>query len=537
MTGESRTGRVRLDPRPGESSEARRIGNIRLDQRLGEGGFGTVWAGFDERLEREVAVKALRAEAIDHETRARLLLEARSLSRLDHPNVCRIYDLIQDEHGVDHLVLERIRGRTLEQAMNDGISRRAKLRIAEQVAEALKAIHARDIIHRDLKPANVMLDGAGRKIRVKILDFGLARDTEPESQWPPLTATGIVVGSPLAMSPEQANADTVSTASDMYSLGLLLHELFTGRSPYEPGLSDTVVLRRAATSATLPVAGIDKHLAALIEELEAPAPEDRPAAAEAASRLRWIRAKPKRRRRRLAAAAVVAAFIAGGVKYTFDLRRERAAALAARDAAEDARREAEQVTEFMVELFEVSDPSKARGREVTAREILDRGAGRIAGELEGQPLVRARIMSTIGLVYRSLGDYDRSMDLEGQALDVRREILGDGSVEVAESLDNLGSLAYYRGRYQEAERLLERSLEIRERSLGPDHPDVATALHNLAAISSEQGDLERAEPLYRRSLAIRERTFGTDHREVVLSLGNLAVLFEHRGAPEEAEAH
>ena len=346
----------------------KQFGHIRVSEPLGEGGMGTVYAGFDETLRRRVALKVLQADyRLDPEARARLILEARSLSQLDHPNICRIHDYIEGD-DVDLLVLEYIEGRTLGDAIDAGLGRAEKLSIAAAIAEVLVAAHRQGIIHRDLKPDNVMLTAGGQ---VKVLDFGLARWLEdrarsPRPRAPQLriaqppdpgrtddltgidsagsinlrTAVGITMGTPLYMSPEQARGDTLTPASDMYSFGLVLQTLFTGRDPYEPGLTAREVILRASRGESLPASGVARDVKALIDALKSFAPTDRPTAAEALRRLRRIADTPKRIARRAAAMLLLAIFVIGSVKYTFDLRRERAAALAAGARAVAAQREA-----------------------------------------------------------------------------------------------------------------------------------------------------------------------------------------------------
>src|SRR5437764_14189197 len=227
----------------------RSFGHIRVDRILGQGGMGDVYEGFDVRLARRVALKVLNSEGqLDEEARARLIREARTLSKLDHPNICRIYDFIDDGKS-DVLVLELIDGRTLQEAMNDGLSSAEKLRIAHDVASVLVAAHRAGIIHRDLKPDNVMLTKTGQ---VKVLDFGLARWIKKKSgrSYPAIaalpdpalrlaagesertailgtppsraaaddgkaTTVGMTVGTPLYMSPEQARGEPLTTASDL----------------------------------------------------------------------------------------------------------------------------------------------------------------------------------------------------------------------------------------------------------------------------------------------------------------------------------
>jgi len=531
--------------RPGD-----RIGHLRIDGSLAEGGMGAVFIAFDEKLERQVALKAIRSDQLSAGARARFLLEARLLSQLDDPNICRIYGYLESEQG-DFLILELIRGRTLREALRQGVDPGARLAIAEAVARALEAAHEKGIVHRDLKPGNVMLTEDGG---VKVLDFGLARSETmnagdesaslPEAPlpvqasagaafWMPSvasrTALGALVGTPASMSPEQARGAPATAASDAYALGLLLQELFTGRPPYEAGLSEHLLLIKAADGDTLPVEGVrDADLAALIRRLKALAPEARPTAAEAAERLAWIRGKPGRRRRRLLAAAVAGLFILGGVKYTLDLRRERQLAV-------EARNEAEQVTGFLVDLFRVSDPEQGRGPTITAREILDLGAGRLDRELAGQPRVKARMLQTIGTVYQQLGLYDRAEPLLRQALETRRKLLGGDSLEIAESLESLGRLDDRQGRYAQARPLLERSLAIREAALGPEDPQVAQSLDALAGLAFSEGDYDRAKSFWQRALAVREKALGPRHPQVAELLDRLALTHLRTGDNAAAE--
>ncbi|HKO56559.1 MAG TPA: serine/threonine-protein kinase, partial [Thermoanaerobaculia bacterium] len=294
----------------------KRLGHIRVERVLGGGGMGDVYEGFDEKLTRRVALKALhREQRLDDEARTRLIREARTLSQLDHPNICRIHDYIEGPDG-DVLVLELIEGRTLQAAIEQGLSRAEKLRIGHDIAEVLVAAHRAGIIHRDLKPDNVMLTATGQ---VKVLDFGLARWIERasgpkrhpvrlasvrlrvegarEEQWnafpidetieiaEPMadpdtpageTGVGLTVGTPMFMSPEQARGEPLTPASDMYSFGLLLQATFMARDPYPASATAREVMVQAARGQSLPVAGIDRDAAALISSLKSFAPTDRP---------------------------------------------------------------------------------------------------------------------------------------------------------------------------------------------------------------------------------------------------------------------
>lgn len=589
------------------------FGHIRIDSLIGAGGMGEVYAGLDTTLERRIAVKVIGSKMRkDPRVKKRFLREARVLSLLNHPHICQIYDYIE-EKDCDFLVLELIEGQSLKKAIAEGLDKGQKFRIAEQLVHVLKSTHEKGVVHRDLKPSNVMLTGEGE---IKVLDFGLARlaesqmrrlrgrieedgfrprvaedvysgdsehtltlsdetdDEIPEDELiqelTMLTKQGRIVGTPNFMSPEQARGKPVTAASDMYSYGLLLQVLFTGESPYEKTENRALLLQKVINAETRPLSHVRSDLGALINRLKSFVPAARPTAVETIDILKKIREKPKKRIRNLAIAGITAAFLIIGIKYTLDLKRERTLALQARD-------EATSVVDFLVQLFEVSDPGQARGSTITAKELLGRGAREIELSLEKQPLTRARMMETIGSVYRNLGLYSESEPLLTKALQIRETHLGpkDPAVadsllalaqlkqdqgkfndaeayvrrcleiresvfssadpEIAEGLLELGQIHYRNGKLEEAEELFKQSLSIRENALGPNHPDVAESYEALGGIYYQQRRFAEAEPFYLRALEIREKVLGNDHPDVANSLNVLANLYYYQGKFEEAE--
>ena len=542
----------------------RTVGHYRLVDLLGHGGMGDVYVAFDEALKRRVAVKVIRREfRLDAETKQRFRREAQTLSQLEHPNICRIHDLVESETS-DFLVLELIDGRNLSEVMAAGLSRAQALVVAEQIASVLVAAHGKGIIHRDLKPANVMLTAEGV---VKVLDFGLARLVEsdaavgPSSLAPrgipeegaPLDATtlparsaatdethpapgllsqvGAILGTLGYMSPEQARGEPATAASDMYAFGLMLQELLTGQRAVDLELPAGERLAMAAHGETRPVVGLDPDLTALILRLKALEPATRPTAVDTLERLRWIAAKPRRRRRRALTAASIAFLAIIAVVMTFMAFRIRREADRANLEAESAK----QVSEFLVAMFDTSDPSESRGRSITAREILDRGARRVQEELAGQPLIQARLDDRIGVVYYGLGLYREAEPLIASALTTRERLLPPDSLEVAGSLNNLAVVDLQLGRPSEAERLALRALSIRERTLASDDPEVAQGVTTLANVYDAQARYDAEEQLRRRALAIWEKARGPDHPDVAASLNNLAILEEKRRRYAEAE--
>ncbi|MEO8502951.1 MAG: protein kinase [Acidobacteriota bacterium] len=325
----------------------RTVGHVHIEALLGKGAMGEVYRGFDSALERPVALKSIRAEQrLTAEARGRFLREARILSKLDHPNICRVYDLIEGDE-CDFLALELIDGETLRTA-GAALSFEAKLRVGEQIAAALEAAHARGIVHRDLKPDNVMLTAAGG---VKVLDFGLARldpnapsgsgsrptaqpgfpardpssiaAPTPDLHGPPpsgdsaLSSHGSLIGTLHYMAPEQARGEAATPPSDLYALGVTLQELFTGKPAYANAPTMVAMLYSVAEARLERPVGLDPDLDRLLRQLTTKDPAQRPDPAGTAAALRAIRDKPQRRKRqrRNAIAALLLAGVVAAVAW------------------------------------------------------------------------------------------------------------------------------------------------------------------------------------------------------------------------------
>lgn len=580
----------------GPSLPGKKIGQFRIESLIGRGGMGEVYAGYDEKLQRQVALKVLRSDhRLDALAKARFLREARALSRLAHPGICQIFDLIEDA-GTDVLVLERIHGKNLRTALGMNLDPRSKLRIAQELADVLVATHAKGIIHRDLKPENALLTEEGR---IKVLDFGLsgtmgqeevvvppraagpsephtigfdtvafeegpaARD-EPSREAAHRTQAGTIMGTPGYMSPEQARGGFVTPASDIYALGLMFQELFTGVPPRlgEPAsvdadLPDTIrrgaarnesgpeleldglVGRmveapgpspgRADDQAVRAMPGLDRDLAGLIQRMNSLDPYLRPTAVEVRYQLGMIEQKPARRRRRLllvSAVALLGAFSLVTALLALRISRERQRAI---EEAEISRK----ALEFVKAVFQGTDPFQASGMATTAAELLERGRQRIEG-LRDQPLLQAEVQLMLGEVFQNRGQAAVAQQLVAPALSTLERIRGPRHLDVAKALRLLAYVTKDQGRLGEAEQLIRRALAIREQALGGSHPMVARSLDNLAITCMEQGKLAEAEPLLRRALGILEGTYGPDHSEVATTLNNLANLYADMGRSDAA---
>jgi eukaryotic-like serine/threonine-protein kinase len=430
----------------------RHFGHIRVTEVVGQGGMGDVYGGYDEKLERKVALKVLNDDQrLDAEARERLLREARALSKLDHPNICRIHDYIETR-DVDLLVLEYIDGRTLHDAIQEGLPHQERLSIAIAIADVMAQAHRAGIVHRDLKPENVMLTTTGE---VKVLDFGLARwlhrktkssdrhvairpsgnvravgeitDTAPLAFDAGIgsrrdflaTAVGITLGTPLFMSPEQARGETLTPASDMFSFGLLLQSLFTGEDPHPMNLTAREVILRVARGETQPVKGAPGDVTALINRLKQFAPADRPTAVEAADRLRFLDAKPQRIARRAIVAAIAFFALLGAWRYTVDLTRERTIAVEQRAEAQKRRAQAEDLIEFM--LSDLRNKLQTVGRLDILDDVAERALS-YAGSLQPE-LMSVAELARNGKALNQLGEVRVGQGKTSEALVLFRKSL------------------------------------------------------------------------------------------------------------------
>ncbi|MCP3962227.1 MAG: protein kinase [bacterium] len=523
-----------------------------MREKLGEGGFGEVWlAGHDKTDERRVfkfCYEAQSLKALEREvTFFRLMKEALG----DRDDIVRILDW-NFARAPFYLESEYTAGGDLiEWAASEGglaaVPLETRLELVAQVARALGAAHSVGILHKDVKPGNVLIttgpDGAPR---ARLTDFGVGlvadRSLLPEIG---VTLLGLTedddytsAGTHLYLAPEILEGRLPTVQADLYALGVMLYQMVVGdfsralARGWQRDVDDEILREDIACfvdgSPERRPAGAGE-IAERLQRLDA-----RRAEREAEKRARREaeearRAVERGRRRRRALATAVAALVVFGAAMAYQVRQTRLEARRAEHEAAAAR----QVSAFLEDLFEVVDPSEARGNSITARAILDRGARRIEDELADQPEIQARLMGVMGAVYRNLGLYEPAGSLTERALELGREVHGDGHAEVAASLTQLGRLLFLKGDYDAAEAPLQEALAMRREILGDDHEDVAETLSELGNVLSSKGDAG-ADVLLRECLRIRRLRFEAPHDKIAGALFSLA-FFNHFRDSETAE--
>jgi serine/threonine-protein kinase len=574
------------------SLTGRQLGPYRLLEELGQGGSSIVYLAerADGQYQQKVAIKLLHGGTETEELLARFQLERQILASLDHPNIARLLDAGTTGEGRPYFVMEFVDGQRVD-TVAATLPLERRLQLFRTICATVQHAHRNLLIHRDLKPSNILVTADGTP---KLLDFGIAKPLAAAQAEPTVTVARRMT--PSYASPEQLRGEVLTTATDVYSLGVLLYRLLTGRHPYletsEESYGSGVELarriaeRRPQRPSQVAPPELRRVLRGdldnIVYKAMAPQPEARYGTPSALAEDLWrwearlpvsarsptvaYRLRTFVRRHRWAVAAGVAAFLVLGAFAVFSHYQYRQA-VRERDTAT-------RTLTVLEGMLELSEPAQAKGPTLTARELLEQGTEKIELELAEQPEIRAHLWTTIGRTYVRMGLYEAARplleeaveiftrtgnpeggealhrladalqflgDYEGaearyrEALDLRRHLFGPSHPQVAESLNGLADALHDQGNYEASEPLYREALELRRELFGPSHLEVASSLNDLAVLYHEQADLDRAEPLYREALELRRKLLDPQHTDLAITLANLAALLRDRGALDAAE--
>ncbi len=538
-----------------ENPDLARIGAYRLIRTLGEGGMGTVYLGErdDDQYHRVVAIKVLRA-GLTRSPALQLLFrsERQILADLDHPNIARMLDGGITPHGSPYLVMEYIDGTPPDvfcRERNLGLD--ARLRLFRTLCSAVDYAHRHLVIHRDIKPLNVLVTAEGAP---KLLDFGIARLIDPIQEEGDLEGRGGErLLTPDYASPEQLLGKPISTATDVYALGVLLFELLAGEAPFagtartdrtraicevQPETPSSACMRTGNLSSP-DARRLRGDLDCIILKTLRKDPGERYASAsqllddldryldgyavDAADHTVAYRMGKFVRRHRT---GVTLAVLVGLLIVLFAVGMGVLARRATRGEARARREE-----EFMASIFNAATPEGSKGENVTARQLLDQGAKRVETELGSDPQLQSAMAEDIGEAYVALGLYDQGRPLLERALHLAESSEGQSSQDYADDLSNLATDYRLIGKYETAEPLFRRAVALNEAAHGRNSMAVAQSLSSLGECLYLEDKDSEAEPVLRRALAI-DRAQPQNSLDAARSY--LALLLERKGSYPEA---
>jgi eukaryotic-like serine/threonine-protein kinase len=548
------------------------VGPYRVVSILGHGGMSTVYRGErdDSQYQQTVAIKVLQHATLHPRLRNRLHSERHILATLDHPSIARLIDSGDLDDGTPYLVMEHVDGESIDSYCDSRtLFIRERIELFVQVCAAVQYAHRNLVVHRDIKPSNIFVTTQGAP---KLLDFGIAKLLAPESLSHTLPVTRLQerILTPENAAPEQVLGRPITTATDIYALGVLLYQLVTGRSPYRLLSYSQLQLERAIcmddpvrpSQMVIAKIGDEKEadrsrisdrrglspqrlrarlsgdLDAIIAMAMRKEPDRRYPSVEAlADDLnRHLLGRPVRarqgdwrynaakfiRRHLLAVVGVTASFLGlalfAGVTLWQNHRIE-----VAREATAQERDRAQQVSAFLVDIFSQADPFMAQGKDLTAKELLDRGATKISGNLNLQPEVRAQLLESIGLAYRRQGLAEGAIPLFEQAVAIRRQERPLDNARIAVAVANLARAMTDAGHLISAEAFLEQAVALSESGSAAQQAETADILVQFGNFALDaKSDPAHAAQLFGRAQKIYRATIGEQNQQMAAALNGLA---------------
>lgn len=571
------------------------VSNYKLVSVLGHGGTGTVYLAerADRQYSAQVAVKIIDTATIHGDLGQRFRAERQILASLNHPNIARLIDAGETEEAQPYLVMEYVHGAPLDQySDHERLNVRARLQLFLEICSAVQYAHQNLIVHRDLKPANILVTAEGAP---KLLDFGIAKllDVGDAAAVLALTRMNDRLLTPEYASPEQILGRQVTTASDVYALGVVLYELLTGLRPYtvpasasqlelersiciaDPMRPSSAIRRAAAaqdSGARNQIAAVAAARGTSVEKLQRKLlgdidaivmralrkePQHRYGSVEqlAADIRRYLNREPVQARQGnwvyysnrfvhrhafgVSAGAAFAVFLTA-FAIAMSIQTQRVAA--ERDRATIEGNRAEMVSDFMLDVFGASDPFVSQGKEITARQLLDKAAARIRGDLGQHPEVRARLMETMGRAYRRQNEFEQAIAFLQEAVHLRKQLHDVDASKTTTVLTELALAFHQSGDFEAADRTIRQAMRLSEQRLTTHSKEYGQMLTSLGRVKHQMGDLASARKFLEQSLTLNRSLLGPNDpviAEILQSLSNLYMWENEWEAAERAarEAH
>ncbi len=564
------------------------IGPYRLTSVIGHGGAGTVYLGerVDRQYSAQVAIKIVEGAALSAEIGRRFKAERQILANLNHPRIARLLDAGETDQGYPYLVMEYVHGEPIDVYCDkQKLNLEARIKLLLKVCEAVRYAHQNLTVHRDIKPANILVGPDGNP---KLLDFGIAKllDTSALAADLALTRVNDRVLTPEYASPEQILGNTVTTATDVYSLGVVLYELLTGLRPYKVSAANQLELERTicVTDATTPSTAVKQALRAIGSDPPPTRNIHEIAAVRCITPMRlrsrlegdldaillralrkeldyrystidqfagdlqsylarepvkarqgnWFYYAQRFTRKHVFGVTVTAGFVITlSVALLVTINQAKTIAVE-RDNANREKQTSDTVANFMTDVFTSADPFVTQGKEVSARDLLDNATKNIGNDLAQQPAVKARLLETMGQTYSRQGQDEKGIALLEGALNIRKQTEGVDNPDLAPTLLKLGKANLQRFDIAAAETSLQAARRMLERAGKTRTTDYAETLLRLAETEKQRSNFANSYSLYKMAIPLYRQLYGAKHSETAMALysyGNAEIWgSDYRGA-------
>jgi eukaryotic-like serine/threonine-protein kinase len=533
----------------GELGSGQRLGVYRIISLIGEGGMGEVYLADDTSLGRKVAIKLLKFGLGTSNIIRHFHHEERILAGLTHPNIAQLYGGDVTAAGLPYFVMEFVEGKRLDDyGRENNMSILARLELFRKICAAVSYAHQRLVVHRDLKPANIRVTPDAEP---KLLDFGIAKLLDPETSAVEATMTFASVMTPEYASPEQVRGENITTASDVYSLGVILYELLTGAKPYKIDNRTPSAVARAITEQEPAKSKILRgDLDNIVMKALRKEPERRYASVAQLSDdvRRYLegrtvvarrdtlayRASKFVRRNKIsvaAAALILLAVVAGSIVSLWQANNARRQ----RDVAEREKLKAQRINTFLQDMLGAARPD-AKGYDVKVVDVLSEASRRARSEAAVQPDIIADVLLTLGCTYIAIGQYAPAVDDLRAARDASLKANGELHSTTAAAMGWLGLALAYQDKLAEGKTVSAKAIEL-QRKLHPEgSAELGVALYSLGMNLVVEGNANAAEPPLREAAPLIRKYFGENHGYYMAALTALGLARERLGKIDEAEA-